>query len=88
MQVIDHSWVRHICMGSFYPLLCLTPTPESVGVKVVSFFTHQKHMPSHQLQTIPITCPFSTWGLDLGGLFKKDKDGFTHIFITVDKFMK
>jgi hypothetical protein len=43
---------------------------------------------SHQLQTIPITWPFSTWGLDLVGHFKKAKGGFTHIFITVDKFTK
>jgi hypothetical protein len=43
---------------------------------------------SHQLQTIPITWPFSIWGLDLVGSFKKAKGGFTHIFITVDKFTK
>jgi transposase InsO family protein len=43
---------------------------------------------SHQLQTIPITWPFSTSGLDLVGPFKKGKGGFTHIFITVDKFTK
>jgi transposase InsO family protein len=43
---------------------------------------------SHQLQTIPITCPFSTWGLDLVGPFKKAKGGFTHIFVAVDKFTK
>jgi transposase InsO family protein len=43
---------------------------------------------SHQLQTIPITWPFSTWGLDLVGSFKNAKGGFTHIFITVDKFTK
>jgi hypothetical protein len=45
-------------------------------------------MSYHQLQTIPITRPFSTWGLDLVGPFKKAKCGFTHIFITVDKFTK
>jgi hypothetical protein len=43
---------------------------------------------SHQLQTIPITWCFSTWGLHLVGLFKKAKCGFTHIFIVVDKFTK
>jgi hypothetical protein len=43
---------------------------------------------SYQLQTIPITWPFSTWGLDLVGHLKKDKGGFTHIFIAVDKLMK
>jgi transposase InsO family protein len=45
-------------------------------------------MPSHQPQTIPITWPFFTWGLDLVGPFKKAKGGFTHIFIVVDKFTK
>jgi putative transposase len=45
-------------------------------------------VPSHQLQTIPITWPFSTWGLDFVGHFKKAKSGFTHIFVIVDKFTK
>jgi hypothetical protein len=43
---------------------------------------------SHQLHTIPINWPFSTWGLDLVGPFKKAKGGFTHIFIVVDKYTK
>jgi transposase InsO family protein len=45
-------------------------------------------MTSHQLQTILITWPFSIWGLDLVGLFKKAKGGFTHIFVAVDEFTK
>jgi hypothetical protein len=52
------------------------------------FFTRQKHVSSDQLQTIPVTSPFSTWGLDLVGPFKKAKGGFTHIFVAVDKFTK
>jgi hypothetical protein len=52
------------------------------------FFACLKYVPSHQLQTIPITWPFSTWGLDLVGSFKKAKGGFTHIFMAVDKFTK
>jgi hypothetical protein len=51
-------------------------------------FARQKHVSSHQLQTIPITWSFSSWGLDLIGPFKKAKDGFTHIFVAVDKFTK
>jgi transposase InsO family protein len=43
---------------------------------------------SHELHTIPITWPFSTWGLDLVGPFKKAKGEFTHIFIDVDKLTK
>jgi transposase InsO family protein len=45
-------------------------------------------MSSHQLQAIPITWPFSTWGLDLIGPFTKAKGGFTHIFMVVDIFTK
>jgi hypothetical protein len=56
--------------------------------EVCQFFARQKHVPSHQLQTIPITWPFSTWGLDLVGPSKKAKGGFAHIFILVDKFTK
>jgi hypothetical protein len=52
------------------------------------FFARQKHVMSHQRQTIPITRPFSTWGLDLVGPLKKAKGGFTHIFVVVDKFTK
>jgi hypothetical protein len=52
------------------------------------FFPHQKNVPSHQLLTIPITWPFSIWGLDLVGPFKKAKGRFTHVFIAVDKFTK
>jgi transposase InsO family protein len=40
------------------------------------------------LQTIPITWPFSTWGADLVGPFKKAKGGFTHIFRALNKFTK
>jgi hypothetical protein len=47
-----------------------------------------KHVSSHQLQTIPITWPFSRSRLDLVGPFKKAKAGFAHIFVAVDKFTK
>jgi hypothetical protein len=52
------------------------------------YFPRWKHIPSNQLQNIPITWLFSTWGLDLVGPLKKAKGGFTHIFVAVDKFIK
>jgi hypothetical protein len=52
------------------------------------FFARQKHVSSHQLHTIPIIWPFSTWRLDLVGPFKKAKGGFIHIFVAVDKSTK
>jgi transposase InsO family protein len=88
MLVQSHSWVRHIIRGFSGSLSYEIPTPLYVGVKGSRFFARQKHVPSHQLHAIPITWPFSTWGLDLVGPFKKPKGGFTHIFVTVDKFTK
>jgi transposase InsO family protein len=52
------------------------------------FFARQMHVPAQELTTIPITWPFSTWGLDMVGPFKTAKGGFTHLFVAVDKFTK
>ena len=37
---------------------------------------------------IPITWPFVVWGLNLVGPFKKVPGGFTHLLVTIHKFMK
>jgi hypothetical protein len=74
--------------GFFWP----TVVPDACSIvrqcERCQFFAHQRHVSSHKLQTIPITWPFSTWGLDLVGPFKKAKGGFTHIFVAIDKFIK
>jgi hypothetical protein len=81
-------------LGKAYRQGFFWPTTVSDADSLVSqcegcqFFAHQKHIPSHQLQTIPITWPFSIWGLDLVGPFKKAKGGFTHIFVAVDNLTK
>jgi hypothetical protein len=31
----------------------------------------EQHLPAQQLQTIPVTWPFTCWGLDMIGPFKK-----------------
>ncbi|XP_014660409.1 uncharacterized protein K02A2.6-like [Setaria italica] len=52
------------------------------------FYARQTHVPAQALQTIPITWPFTVWGLDLVEPFKKAPGGFTHLLVTVDKFSK
>ena len=37
---------------------------------------------------IPITWPFVVWGLDLVGPLKKAPGGYTHLLVTIDKFIK
>ena len=52
------------------------------------FYARQTHLPMQELQTIPITWPFTVWGLDMVGPLKKGLGGFTHLLIAVDKFTK
>jgi transposase InsO family protein len=40
------------------------------------------------LHTIPITWPFTVWGLDLVGPLQKAPEGFTHLLVAIDKFSK
>jgi hypothetical protein len=45
-------------------------------------------MPAIALHTIPITWPFTVWGLDMVGLLKTSHSRFTHLLVAVDKFTK
>jgi hypothetical protein len=52
------------------------------------YFTRPIHALNQDLQTIPITWPFTVWGLDLLGPFKKAPEGLTHLLVLVNKFTK
>jgi hypothetical protein len=51
-------------------------------------YSKQTHMPTTTLHTIPITWPFTVWGLDMVGLLKIAPLGFMHLLVAVDKFTK
>jgi hypothetical protein len=51
-------------------------------------YSKQTHMPAIELHTIPITWPFTVWGLDMVGPLKTAPSGFTHLLVAVEKFMK
>nr|AAM08548.1 Putative retroelement [Oryza sativa Japonica Group] len=50
--------------------------------------TQETHLPSQELQTIPLSWPFAVWGLDMVGPFKRATGGFTYLFVAIDKFSK
>src|SRR3954469_2671855 len=52
------------------------------------YYARQPHVPAEELQTIPVTCPFAVWGLDMVGLLQTTPCGFTHLLVAVDKFTK
>src|SRR3954467_11422572 len=50
-------------------------------------FASRTHTPASELKTIPLSSPFTTWGLDMVGPLKKSsKGGRTHLLVAVDKF--
>jgi hypothetical protein len=59
-----------------------TPLELSAPAKGVS------SLPAQALQTIPITCSFAVWGLDLVGPLRKTPGGYTHLLVAIDKFSK
>ena len=56
--------------------------------KGCQYFAKQKHVPSQELQTIPITWPFAVWELDLVRKLPPAPGGFDHLFVMIDKFTK
>jgi hypothetical protein len=51
-------------------------------------FSKQRHTPAAALKTIPLTWPFTVWGLDMVRPFKTAPGGLTQILVAVDKFTK
>jgi transposase InsO family protein len=52
------------------------------------FYACKTNLPTHTLQTIPVTWPFAVWGLDIVGPLRKASGGYTHLLVAIDKFSK
>jgi transposase InsO family protein len=52
------------------------------------FYARKTNLPAHALQTIPITWPFTVWGLDIVGHLRKAPWSYTHLLVAIDKFSK
>ena len=74
--------------GFYWPTAVADATDVVRTCECCQFYARKTHLPAHALQTIPITCPFAVWGLDLVGPLQKAPGGFTHLLVAVDKFSK
>jgi hypothetical protein len=52
------------------------------------FYARKTNLPAHALQMIPVTWPFTVWGLDIVGPLQKAPGGYTHLLVTIDMFSK
>jgi ribonuclease HI len=52
------------------------------------FHAKQIHQPVQELQTIPLTWPFTVWGLDILGPFPRAQGVYRYLYVAIDKFTK
>jgi transposase InsO family protein len=52
------------------------------------FHAKQIHQPAQELQTIPLTWPFTVWWLDILGPFPRAQGGYRYLYVATDKFTK
>ena len=52
------------------------------------FFGKQTSRPAQALQTIPLSWPFSVWGLDILGPFPRAQGGYRFLFVAIDTCTK
>jgi hypothetical protein len=70
------------------------PTATNDAIQIVTsyrgwqYFARQIHAPAQELQMIPITWPFTVWGLNLLRPVKKAPGGLTHLLVMVDELTK
>jgi transposase InsO family protein len=89
IHAASRTLVGKIFRSGFY-----WPTTKSDATELVQrceacqYLSKQQHLPSQQLQTIPVLWLFACWGLDMIGPFKKAQGGYTHVLVAIDKFTK
>ena len=86
---VPRSLVRKAFRQGFYRPTALRNAEDIVrACKGCRFYAKQTHLPAQALLTIPITWPFTVWGLDMVRPLKKAPGGFTHLLVAIDKFTK
>src|SRR4051794_9796594 len=74
--------------GFFRPTALQDATAQVTKCEACQFHSKKIHQPAQALQTIPLSWPFSVWGLDILGPFPRSIGGFEYLFIAIDKFTK
>jgi transposase InsO family protein len=76
------------CQGFYWPTAVADASEIVHTCEGCQFYARKSNLPTHVLQTIPITWPFVVWGLDIVGPLRKAPGGFTHLLVAIDKFSK
>jgi hypothetical protein len=81
------SWAT--CSAGFYWPTAVANANEIMRTcEGCQFYARKTNLPAHALQTIPVTWPFTMWGLDIIRPLRKAPGGYTHLLVVMDKFSK
>ena len=74
--------------GLYWPTALQDAVELVTKCEACQFHSKKIHLPAQALQTIPLSWPFSVWGLDILGPFPRAIWGFEFLFVAMDKFTK
>src|SRR4051812_15591845 len=74
--------------GFFWPTALQDATTLVTKCETCQFHSKKLHQPAQALQAIPLSWPFSLWGLDILGSFPRAVGGFEYLYVAIDKFTK
>jgi transposase InsO family protein len=84
-----HTLVGNTLCQGFYWTTTVVDASEIVRTcEGCQFYTRKTNFPAHALQTIPVTWPFTVWGLDIVGPLRKEPGAYTYLLVAIDKFSK
>jgi hypothetical protein len=92
--VCGHHAAPHTLVGNVFHQGFYWPTTVAGANEVMrtcegcQFYARNTNLPTHALQTIPITWLFAVWGLDIVGPLRMAPRGYTHLLVAVEKFSK
>ena len=86
-------WRKSTCRQSVPARFLLARSPPGCNCtrtkcEACQFHAKQIYQPAQALQTIPLSWPFSVWGLDILGPFPHAVGGFEYLYVAIDKFTK
>ena len=74
--------------GFYWPTAFQDALVVVIRCEACQFHSKDIHQPSQALQIIPLSWPFSVWGLDILGPFPRAAGGFEYLYTAIDKFTK
>ena len=79
---------RHSGKVFFWPTALQDVTTLVTKCEACQFHSKKLHKPAQAPQIIPLSWPFSVWGLDILGPFPRAVGGFEYLYVAIDKFTK